>query len=53
MDNPMSSTYMEMFYSPVIEPSKVDEPITNYIWFIKANFKKFDEPAINLANFNE
>lgn len=44
MDNPTPSTYMEMFYSPVVEPSKVDEQV---------NLKEFDEPIINLANFNE
>jgi hypothetical protein len=37
MDNPTSSTYMEMFYSPIVEPSKIDELTTNYIWFIKIN----------------
>ncbi len=53
MYNLTSSTYMEMFYSPIAEPPKLDELTTNYIWFIEANLKEFDGPTINLANFNE
>jgi hypothetical protein len=53
MDNPTSSTYMEMFYNLIAKPRKLDELATNYIWFIETNLKKFDEPTINLADFNE
>ncbi len=37
MDNPTSSTYMEMFYSPITKPPKLNEFATNYIWSIKVN----------------
>jgi hypothetical protein len=53
MDNPKSSTYIGMFYSPIANPSKINEPTTNYIWFIKVNLKEFDEFTINLVDFNE
>jgi hypothetical protein len=42
-----------VFYSLIVEPSKVDEPTTNYIWFIKINLKEFDELIINFVDFNE
>jgi hypothetical protein len=44
---------MEMLHSHVVGPLELDEPTTNPLRLTKVSVKEFDNPTINLVDYNE